>query len=91
MAYIILITTPYVCQNQMFDEGTNQVTINLPANVEHQASERQLVRQQLEQNDTADMLPKQVMPVRDYSIDTWNGQAGFDYWNYDESSPNAET
>lgn len=74
----------------MFDEGNNEVTINLPASVALQAAERAELHRQAEHNATlAAAMPKEVMPVRDFSIDMWNGRPGLQYWDYDETEPNA--
>lgn len=90
--------------DRMFDEGENEVTINLPASVARQADERaEQVRQQraaseqhnrtenTDGNAIENALPDPVMPVRDFSIDMWNGQAGLQYWNYNEQRPNVNT
>lgn len=80
----------------MFDEGNNVVTVNLPASVDRERRERDALIREFSNNsslgstDPMAELTKQVMPVREYSIDKWNGRAGLKYWNYDESEPNAD-
>lgn len=64
----------------MFDEGENEVTINLPKAVK-QIAEDQSEEPNLEQIfDMED--EKEIMPIRDFSISTWNGIAGLKYWGY---------
>lgn len=33
------------------------------------------------------IIQKKNNPIRDYSIDTWNGNAGLQYWGYSENEP----
>lgn len=65
----------------MLDEGENEVTIHLPESVERLRAEAQ----HLNSSDTS----KMVNPIRDYSIDTFNGQKGMSYWGYDEVNANS--
>lgn len=91
----------------MFDEGENEVTINLPGmkqNVNSTVEEKKeetipepLVLSnawgsifnsnsyQAEQDQST--IPKINNPIRDYSMDTWNGNAGLQYWGYSEDDP----
>lgn len=69
----------------MFDEGENEVTIHLPEaarNVAKNESEMQVRQNEdfFEEDDS--QIIKEVMPIRDFSISTWNGIGGLKYWGY---------
>lgn len=91
----------------MFDEGENEVTINLPGmkqnvNSTEKVKEEETIPEPLVVSDSwgsifntkayhveqeQPKIPKINNPIRDYSMDTWNGNAGLQYWGYSENEP----
>lgn len=91
----------------MFDEGENEVTINLPGvkqNVNSTEEEEKVetIPEPLVVSDSwgsifntkayqvekeQPTILKTDNPIRDYSMDTWNGNAGLQYWGYSENEP----
>lgn len=101
---------------QLFDEGHNIVSMNLPTkpekkpadpvdepataalqildveydddydNAEHHQKQTELSKIKVEQDKTATQKHSFSPPMRDYSINTWNGSPGLHFWGYDDSS-----
>lgn len=71
---------------QMFDEGYNVVTMNLPSQKDKTKDEYVNYEEQKEKkNENDDYYFENYEPVvRDYSIDTWNGRKGMTKWGYKE-------
>lgn len=94
----------------MFDEGENEVTINLPRIIQQYAENiSSPATDSLDagidgpevssfggwtflssRNDDTPKEEKKENPIRDYSMDTWNGNAGLKYWGYSEEHPQKE-
>ncbi|XP_035902734.1 scavenger receptor class B member 1 isoform X2 [Anopheles stephensi] len=80
--------------DRMFDDGFDTVTINLPESVRNQ---RQEAEDNVVADDVSDDLAESLQeeyyhdmvqhsrteePIRDYSIDVWNGSPGLAHWGY---------
>lgn len=98
----------------MFDEGENEVTINLPQIIQQYAENASATagrRDDVDEghqtasspfsdwnrflgqpanDDVSSNVEKKENPIRDYSMDTWNGNAGLKYWGYSEEHPQKE-
>lgn len=63
----------------MFDEGENQVTMNLPNSIKH-------IRNSARENNDDDLQKNDYDPknIRDFSINNWNGCSGLKDWGYKE-------
>lgn len=66
----------------MFDEGENTVTMHLPESVRRLNQANQA--NQTDEDENADNKSRKVMQIRDYSIDTYNGRTGMEFWKYNE-------
>lgn len=69
----------------MLDEGENEVTIHLPESVRRLNEEAAAAGPSTEAG--ADPQ-KRMNPIRDYSMDSFNGETGMPYWGYNESNKN---
>uniref|UniRef100_A0A182VPW5 Scavenger receptor class B n=1 Tax=Anopheles minimus TaxID=112268 RepID=A0A182VPW5_9DIPT len=82
--------------DRMFDDGFDTVTINLPESVRNQ--QRQMEDSIVHDDDDVSnelteslheeyyhdiiLRSKTEQPIRDYSIDVWNGSPGLAHWGY---------
>uniref|UniRef100_A0A182PSS6 Scavenger receptor class B n=1 Tax=Anopheles epiroticus TaxID=199890 RepID=A0A182PSS6_9DIPT len=80
--------------DRMFDDGFDTVTINLPQSVRNQQRDAE---SDIVDDDVSDVLVESLQeeyyhdiesrlkvkePIRDYSIDVWNGSPGLAHWGY---------
>lgn len=67
----------------MLDEGENTVTVHLPE------SAKRINEEMKDKPESDEDSSSKANPIRDYSIDTYNGQMGMSYWNYNEENRDA--
>lgn len=65
----------------MLDEGDNEITIHLPESVKRLNEEAALHPVAVDADST-----RKLNPIRDYSMDTFNGKTGMPYWGYNEAN-----
>ncbi|XP_058118368.1 scavenger receptor class B member 1 [Anopheles ziemanni] len=81
--------------DRMFDDGFDTVTINLPESVrnQHRSGEDGTLDDELSDelveslhddyyHEIVSPRPADEEPIRDYSIDLWNGSPGLAHWGY---------